>query len=225
MRVRKTEKADLENKKSLFFLVGLVIVLSGIWWAFEYKVTEKPEIEINQQAQLEEEEDIVIQTKRNEPPPPPPEQPKSQVIEIVDDDIEVDIDLEIDVEADEETIIDDAPIIDETEDLEAEEKIFVFLEDQPEYPGGDEARIKFIANNIEYPEIAKESGVQGTVYLTFVVEKDGSISNVRVLRGIGAGCDEEAIRVVKNMPNWKPGKQRGRSVRAQFNMPIKFILQ
>jgi protein TonB len=224
MRNKKTEKADLESKKSIFFLIGLIIVLSVVWWAFEYKVTDVAEIEFEEIAQLDDEEDLMIQTQRDEPPPPPPEQPQSQVIEIVDDNIEVDVDLDINVEADDETIIDEAPIYEEgPQDVEQEE-IFVYLEDQPEFKGGDAAIMKYIRENVVYPEIARASGVQGTVHLTFVVEKDGSISNVKVLRGIGAGCDEEAIRVVKSMPAWKPGKQRGRPVRARFNLPIKFTL-
>jgi TonB family protein len=105
-----------------------------------------------------------------------------------------------------------------------EDPIFVFLEDNPEFVGGDKARIKFIQENIVYPQKAIESGVQGTVFLTFVVEKDGSLTNVKVLRGIGYGCDEEALRVIKSMPKWKPGKQRGNVVRARFNIPVKFVL-
>jgi protein TonB len=108
---------------------------------------------------------------------------------------------------------------------EAPKEIFTVVEEQPNYPGGDEARIKFLQENIKYPEEAKELGVQGKVFVTFVVEVDGSITDVRVLRGIGAQCDEEAIRVVKSMPRWIPGKQRGVPVRVQFNLPIKFTLQ
>lgn len=106
----------------------------------------------------------------------------------------------------------------------AETEIFTVVETSPSFPGGDEARIRFLTNNIRYPEKAREASVQGTVYITFVVERDGSVSDVRVLRGIGAGCDEEAVRVIKMMPEWSPGKQRGKPVRVQFNMPIKFSL-
>ena len=94
----------------------------------------------------------------------------------------------------------------------------------PSFPGGDESRIKFLQENIKYPQMAKESGIQGTVYVTFVVEGSGKVADVKVLRGIGGGCDEEAVRVVKMMPHWNPGKQSGKSVRVQFNMPIKFTL-
>ena len=104
-------------------------------------------------------------------------------------------------------------------------EIFTVVEEQPGYPGGEEARISYLQQNIKYPEEAKELGIQGKVFVTFVVEVDGSITDVRVLRGIGGGCDEEAIRVVKSMPKWVPGKQRGVPVRVQFNLPIKFTLQ
>ena len=105
-----------------------------------------------------------------------------------------------------------------------DDEIFVFVKENASYPGGPEARMKYIRENIKYPELAKEEGIQGTVYLNFVVEKDGSITNVKVLRGIGGGCDEESIRVVKNMPKWKPAMQRGKPVRVYFNIPIKFTL-
>ncbi len=105
-----------------------------------------------------------------------------------------------------------------------EDEIFVFVEYNASFPGGVDARMKYLRENITYPKLAKESGIQGTVYLKFVVEKNGSITNVKVLRGIGGGCDEEAMRVVKNMPKWNPAKQRGKPVRVQFNMPIKFVL-
>jgi protein TonB len=108
---------------------------------------------------------------------------------------------------------------------EAPKEIFTVVEEQPTYPGGDEARIKFLQENMKYPEEAKELGVQGKVFVTFVVEVDGSITDVKVLRGIGSGCDDEAVRVVKSMPKWVPGKQRGVPVRVQFNLPINFKLQ
>ena len=108
--------------------------------------------------------------------------------------------------------------------VEETQEPFKVVEQMPEYPGGDEARIKFLRDNIKYPSIARESGITGTVFLTFVIGRDGRISNIKVLRGIGGGCDEEAVRVVKLMPSWIPGKQAGKSVPVQFNLPIKFTL-
>jgi len=103
--------------------------------------------------------------------------------------------------------------------------IYTVVEEQPGFPGGENARIKFLQGNIRYPEQAKDLGIQGRVFITFVVEVDGSISEVRVVRGIGGGCDEEAIRVIKLMPKWNPGKAKGIPVRVQFNLPIKFTLE
>ena len=105
-----------------------------------------------------------------------------------------------------------------------EENVFTVVEVMPVYPGGEEARIKFIQENIKYPKEALKNNISGTVFITFIIEKDGKITNVKALRGIGGGCDEEAIRVISMMPNWKPGTQRGQAVRVQFNMPIKFNL-
>jgi len=104
------------------------------------------------------------------------------------------------------------------------DEIFTVVEEQPSYPGGEEKKIKFLQDNIHYPNSAIKKGIQGKVFVTFVVEKDGLLSNVRVLRGIGGGCDDEAMRVVKLMPRWKPGRQRGTLLRVQFNLPIKFTL-
>jgi TonB family protein len=107
---------------------------------------------------------------------------------------------------------------------DSDSPIFTVVEVLPEFPGGDEARMKYLMENIKYPDEARKNGIQGTAYVTFVVEKDGSISNVKVLRGFDKACDEESVRVIKNMPNWKPGKQKGKAVRVQFNMPIRFAL-
>ncbi|MBE0639962.1 MAG: M56 family metallopeptidase [Bacteroidales bacterium] len=118
-----------------------------------------------------------------------------------------------------------APPVDQSQKLQdAESPVFTVVEEMPQFPGGDEARMKYMVENIKYPDEAKKKGIQGTVYVTFVVEKDGKISDVKVLRGIGGGCDEEAVRVIKNMPVWTPGKQRGEAVRVQFNTPIRFAL-
>jgi protein TonB len=109
--------------------------------------------------------------------------------------------------------------------VEEEEKPFTVVEQMPEYPGGDAARVKFLQSNLHFPEMARETGITGTVFITFVVGRDGRLSNFKVLRGIGGGCDEEAIRVLKLMPPWIPGKQGGKNVPVQFNLPIKFTLQ
>ena len=106
----------------------------------------------------------------------------------------------------------------------ANDEVFNLVEEMPEFPGGDEARTKFLNKNLKYPKLAREKDIEGTVYIEFIIEKDGSLSKIKVKRGIGGGCDEESLRVIKLMPKWKPGKQDGEEVRTQFVLPIKFIL-
>nr|NQU89230.1 energy transducer TonB [Bacteroidota bacterium] len=225
MEAKKSKKADLEPKKFIFLEIGLILALAVVMLAFNYRSYERTSM-LDIQVQVDDTpEEIIPITKQEVKPPPPPPPKQVTVINIVQDDVEVEDDIEIDVEADQETIVDDfVPVFDEEEEVE-EMEIFTVVESMPDFPGGDAARMKFLQENIKYPQMARESGIQGTVYVTFVVEPNGSVSDVRVLRGIGGGCDEEAIRVIKMMPNWKPGQQRGKPVRVQFNMPIKFTLQ
>ena len=177
--------------------------------------------------------------KAEEPPPPPPPPPPPDVVQqqrfvapvVTSDSVETTMATQDDLstkpnrEAPAEEEIKVEEVKTQVIEQEAPKEIFTVVEEQPTYPGGDEARIKFLQENMKYPEEAKELGVQGKVFVTFVVEVDGSITDVKVLRGIGSGCDDEAIRVVKSMPKWVPGKQRGVPVRVQFNLPINFKLQ
>jgi len=221
MEIKKSKNANLEKKRSTFLLIGMVLSLAFVWMSFEYKSYE-PKQDYTQLTSTDMgDEDIIIQTKAAEPVKPPPVKVFTNMIE-VDNNIDVP-DINIDVETGDDDEIEAQIIEDEIED-EVEEPIFVFVEKNASFPGGDKARLKFLKENIEYPVMAIESGIQGTVYITFVVEKDGSISHVELLRGIGGGCDEEAIRVIKNMPKWNPGEQRMLPVRVQMNIPIKFNL-
>ncbi len=106
------------------------------------------------------------------------------------------------------------------EEVKVEEEVFVVVEEQAEFPGGLDSMYAYIHKNLKYPELAKEKGIEGRVFVSFIIEKDGSISNVKILRGIGGGCDEAVVEMVKNMPKWQPAKQRGKEVRCQFNLPI-----
>lgn len=227
MEQKKSSKADLENKKIIFRQIGLVITLAILLFAFEWKTYEKTITDLgSRQVEDVPEEIIPITEQKVKPPPPPP--PKQIVkINVVDDQIEVEDDIDINVEADENTEVQEyvAPVKVDEEEAAEETQIFMVVESMPAFPGGEPALYKYLAENIKYPQMAKESGIQGRVFVTFVVERDGSVTDVRVLRGIGGGCDEEAIRVVKNMPKWTPGKQRGKSVRVQYNLPVKFTLQ
>ncbi|MFU8842948.1 MAG: energy transducer TonB [Bacteroidales bacterium] len=220
---KKSPKADLENKKVIFIEIGLVVALAITLAAFEWKSYEKRDLmEITREVDLTPEEMAEI-TLHTPPPPPPPPPQQTTVIEIVEDDLEIDDDIEIDVEADQTTVIQEYVPVQVEEELE-DVQVFTVVESMPEFPGGDAARIKYLNDNIIYPQMARESGIQGRVFVTFVVERDGSVTDVQVLRGIGGGCDEEALRVIRNMPKWVPGKQRGKPVRVQFNMPILFKL-
>lgn len=225
MELKKSPKANLESKRTLFLQIGLIISLAITLAAFEWKSYEKREINLEQRAQSEVPEEIIPITKQEEPEPPPEPPQTTTELNIVENEADVEDDIIIDVEADDDTEVEEyTPMVTDEEEVE-EEKIFMVVEEQPSFPGGEQARMRYLSNNIEYPQLARESGIQGTVYVTFVVEKDGSVTDVRVLRGIGGGADEEAIRVVKEMPKWEPGMQRGKPVRVQFNMPIRFTLQ
>jgi len=230
MELKKSEKADLENKKDVFLLIGLVLSLGISLLAFEWTSRPTQVSTLGTLDAVEVEEEVIPITRQEQITTPPPAPPPTvvEVLNIVDNATQVNDDLSIfDSEADHETFVDVAPIVAAKEEKEEEEEaqVFFIVEEMPEFPGGEEARTRFLLENIKYPQMARESGIQGVVYVTFVVEPDGSISNVRVIRGIGGGCDEEAIRVVKMMPKWIPGNQRGKPVRVQFNMPIKFTLQ
>jgi protein TonB len=223
---KKTAKADLEGKKMFFLEIGLVVALAIALLAFEWKSYEKQQLDlITRVADDTPEEMVEITTQDKTPPPPAPIQ-QTTIIQIVDDDIDIKDDIEIDVEADQNTEVQNyVPPVDMGKEEEDEEvQIFTVVESMPSFPGGEAARIQYLNDNIKYPQMARESGIQGRVFVTFVVEKDGSVTDVKVLRGIGGGCDEEAVRVIKNMPKWDPGKQRGKPVRVQFNMPILFKL-
>ncbi|MFO8129574.1 MAG: energy transducer TonB [Bacteroidales bacterium] len=225
METKKTKKADLESKKFIFRQIGLIVALAIVLLAFEWKSYEKSVEGFGERVVQDVEEDMAEITVQEQKPPPPPPPQKVTVLNVVEDDIEVEEDIIIDIEADEETEVEEYVPVEVEEEVVEEAPIFMVVESMPEFPGGTENLYKYLGENIKYPQMAKESGIQGIVYVTFVVEKDGSVTDVRVLRGIGGGCDEEAIRVVESMPKWNPGKQRGKSVRVQYNLPVKFILQ
>ena len=226
MEEKKSPKANLENKKVMFTQIGLIISLLIAWMAFEHKSYDKREIDpsLLRQTEVVEEEMVEI-TKQEEPKPQPVEVPKQTTqLEIVEDDVEVE-DIEINAEVDQTEVIDDYVPVEVVEEEVVEQEIFQIVEEMPAYPGGDQKLMEFIAKGIKYPQIARETGIQGRVFVGFVIEPDGSVSNVKVLRGIGGGCDEEAMRVVKSMPKWKPGKQRGKAVRVSYMLPVNFKLQ
>lgn len=229
MELKKSTKADLENKKGVFFLVGLVLALGIMLVGFEWKSkSAKADSLGSTQVQAVEDEIVPItRDPQNQPPPPPP--PKViEMLNIVNDDIKVDDNLDINTEADDQTMVDVAPSTitsTKVEEEEEEAQVFFIVEDMPEFPGGELALRKHIAESIKYPVIAQENGIQGKVYVTFVVDKDGSINNATIARGVDPSLDKEALRVVNALPKWKPGKQRGKPVRVSYTVPINFVLQ
>jgi protein TonB len=227
MELKKSPKADLESKRVIFTEIGLIIGLAVILFAFEWKTYEKTIVDMGTRQVEDIAEEIIPITEQKVKPPPPPPVQQVVKINIVEDDVQVDDVIDIDVEADQNTEVQEyiAPVQVEDEESAEETQIFMVVESMPSFPGGEPALYKYLGENIKYPQMAKESGIQGRVFVTFVVERDGTVTDVRVLRGIGGGCDEEAIRVVKNMPKWTPGKQRGKAVRVQYNLPVKFTLQ
>ncbi len=226
MEEKKTPKANLENKKLMFMQIGMIISLLIAWLAFEHKSYDKRQIDeslLNREVVLDEE--MVEITKQEEQKPQPVEQPQQTTqLEIVEDDVETE-DLNINAEVEQNEVIEEYVAPEVVEEEVVEQEIFQIVEEMPAFPGGEAKLMEYVGKNIKYPQIARETGIQGRVFIGFVVEPDGSVSNVKLLRGIGGGCDEEAMRVVKSMPKWKPGKQRGKAVRVSYQIPVFFKLQ
>ncbi len=228
MELKKSPKADLENKRNIFVQIGLVISLGLTLLAFEWTTRVEQATSLGSVVQQEVEDEIIPITRQEEvkPPPPPPPPKVVEMLNIVDNDVEIEDELEIeDTEADDNTVIDVAPVIQQEAEEEEESEVFFIVENMPEFPGGELALRKFIANAIKYPVIAQENGIQGKVYVNFVVDKDGSVTQARIARGVDSSLDKEALRVVNSLPKWKPGMQRGKPVRVSYTVPISFVLQ
>ena len=227
MEIKKSPKADLERKKGIFFEIGLSLALAILLFAFEWKSSSEEVGQFQTVAEEQIEEEIIpITQQMMKPPPPPPPAPKlTDLIDIVEDDTDIDEELEIQ-DAEDDSANQDAPDLTDIGDYDGEatdeQDVFVVVENMPTFPGGNVQR--WIAKNVKYPVIAMENGVQGKVYIQFVIEKDGSISDVKVIRGVDSSLDREAMRVVKAMPKWKPGKQRNKPVRVSYTLPINFQL-
>ncbi|NLK92073.1 MAG: energy transducer TonB [Bacteroidales bacterium] len=225
MEIKKTPKANLENKKTMAILIGLVLALGIMFIAFEWSKNEIKVYDDAIQGEFVEDEEMIEVTFRDAPPPPPPppiqETVLSDIIDIRDDkeDIQTkDFDSEDDKN---KKVVIQAPIAAPVEDPE-ENRIHVVVERMPEFPGGEAAMSQFINRTIRYPVIAQENGIQGRVVVQFVVNTDGKIVDVEVVRGVEESLDKEAVRVVKAMPPWNPGRQGGKNVRVKYTLPIRF---
>lgn len=231
MEVKKSPKADLENKRSTWLLVGYVIVLAFMFIAFEWT---KRDVKIDTSqvvADLVFEEEIEIpitEQPEQATPPPPPEAPTIvETLTIVDDDMDIE---STEIASSEETgqAVEIAYVptsIEEEEEVE-EQEIFEVVEQMPEFPNGGMAGLmQYLSKNIKYPTIAQENGTQGRVTVQFVVNADGSIVDAKVIRGVDPYLDKEALRVINSMPKWRPGMQRGKAVRVKYTVPVMFRLQ
>ena len=224
MEAKKNPNADLTKKSGLFLNIGFVLSLLLVIAAFEWRSYEKSDLlDLGQVNDDFEEMTEVPLTQQ--PPPPPPKVQQPEIIEVPDEEeIEEEIEVDLDVEITEDTEIEEIVFEEPVEEEETDE-IFQIVENPASFKGGIGAFYQYVQKNMKYPSQAQRMGLEGKVFVQFVVGKDGKITDVQVLRGIGAGCDEEAIRVLKNSPAWSPGKQRGRAVRQRMVLPITFKLQ
>lgn len=227
MLEKKTPKGDIDNKRTSFILIGLIIVLSLVYAGFElFASQDKEELIIEDIEEIIIVEDDVLATDQTPPPPPPPvEQQQEVILNLVDDNIKVNTEFDFSQDFDENFAVEEYVPIDIVEEVVDDTPPVRFAEKMPEFIGGMEALYAFLRENLVYPEVARNSGIQGTVLIEFVVERDGSISNVKTLVPLFPECDTEAIRVIKKLPKWKPGEQMGKPVRVFFNLPVRFTLQ
>lgn len=230
MEIKKSPKADLEKGKTLGILMGMVVGLAVLFVGFEWGTKDIQIVTASDGVQdiIAEEEIEITRPENTPPPPPPPPAPVvTEVLNVVEDDVELeqqDIVTSEDnqKEAQVQTYV--APAVVEEEE-ESAQQIFTVVEEMPKFPGGDSELLKFIAKSIKYPVIAQENGIQGRVICSFVVNRDGSVVDAEVLRGVDPSLDKEALRVISTMPKWTPGKQRGKPVRVKYTVPITFRLQ
>lgn len=237
MEIKKAKKADLEGQKSTSLLIGYIITLATIFVAFEWTTREYKETEpVIYAASVPYEEEIIPITQpifQTAAPPPPVEVPQvAEIIDIVENDEEIEEEEIQSTEDTQEAITGPTgpvvsgpvgPVMAAEEGDEGE--VFQVVEQMPEFPGGMDKLMEYLSKNIKYPSIAMENNIQGRVVVEFVVNKDGSIVEPKVMRSVDTSLDNEAMRVIKSMPKWNPGKQRGKAVRVRYTVPVLFRLQ
>ncbi|MFO7723795.1 MAG: energy transducer TonB [Bacteroidales bacterium] len=225
MEAKKNPRVDLEKKRTLFVQIGLLVSLSFVLFAFELKQYDKPGMVLTSVAASTDLEETVIQTERQQELPPPPPQQITTVLEIVDNNQDIFDEIEINIEATKETLLQDYAPPTQKEQEQEEEIIYQVVEENASFKGGTEALFNWLGANLTYPTTARDAGIEGIVYVQFVVEKNGAITNVEIKQSsLGGGCEEAAVAAVSKMPNWNPGKQRNRPVRSIFILPVHFQL-
>lgn len=228
MDTKKSIRADLESRRVIFLEIGLSAALTGLLVAFNVRSYDSRDVIIGDRDPMDIiEVDVPITAEKIELPPPPEKLDMPTELDVVSNDTEpinevIGFDSGDDIHR-AQIAIDNIVVPEEV--VVEEDPIILAPEEDAEFPGGLEALAHFLANNIKYPTVAKENGITGRVYVSFVIEKDGSIANVTIRRDIGGGCGTEAVRVIKSMPRWKPGKQHGAPVRSSFTLPVNFDLK
>jgi protein TonB len=229
METKKSNRADLEKKKMLFLQTGFIVSMAIALAAFEWRTPDTGIPDLPGGTIIRFEDDLQSVSTTHPVPPAPVAPRPSTIFNLVDNSSVTDDFAPPDfgnnlLEANPVYAQIERPVLTD-EKPPVDDEIFIVSEKKPEFPGGEKALFEYLKKNTAYPQYARESGISGTVYVTFVIEKDGSVSNIKVMRGIGFGCDEEAVRVISLMPKWSPGLQRTKPVRVSFNMPIAFVLK
>ncbi|MBS3770114.1 MAG: energy transducer TonB [Bacteroidales bacterium] len=228
MEPKKSKKADLQNKRVVFMQLGFVVALAMVLIAFEW--TSKPGkitgFASDEADEIVQENVPITRQEEKKPPPPPPPPKTTEVLNIVDNDIDIEDELILEeTEADQDTRVLVDVFRQEEEEEEEEDKVFITVEDMPTFMGkGLNEFRNYIQKNLDYPLIAKENGIEGIVYTKFIVDKDGSVKNVGILRGVDPVLDQATVEAIRESPKWEPGKQRGIPVRVSVTMPIAFVL-
>lgn len=226
METKKSPKANLENKRALFYMIGMVISLALALVAFEWETKQTANLLVFNNDNLVEMDELPPITRPEEPEPPKPELPKPlDVFELVSNEEEL---TDEPLFASSEATIDTEVHLNnvKVDEEESDEPVPYFkVENKPEFPGGDKALLIYLAKNIRYPAICQENGIQGNVYLSFVINERGQVTNVQVIQSPDRSLADEAVRVVRTMPDWKPGKQGNKGVKVTYQLPVKFRLQ
>jgi protein TonB len=224
---KKSFKGDLERRKNTFILIGFVVTLGLVYASFELFATNDLVKDMgiaDEEAIFVMDEDVIATDPTPPPPPPQVAQQQEIILQIVEDNIRVNTDFDFSQDFDMDAIIEEYVPIEIVEEIVGATPPMRFVEDMPEFIGGMDAMYAYLHANTKYPEVARNNNIQGQVFLEFVVERDGSITEVKVLVGVYPDLDQEAVRVVRSMPKWKPGKQMGKPVRTFFSIPIRFTI-
>lgn len=223
MEIKKTPKADLQNKRAMFLEIGLILSLALVIAAFSWSQKEKT-VEILETTEVLVEEEIIEITRQEEMKPPTPIKQTitvvSDIINVVKDEVEIKEEIDFAEFNEDDILVEDATV---SEGEYVEDVPFMIVEEMPSFQGGDVSKFRaWVMQQLVYPSIAQENGIQGAVTVSFVIEKDGALTNITVLRSPDQALSDETIRVLKKSPRWTAGKQRGSAVRVKFNIPIIF---